>query len=298
MKKATIFIMAVLLVAQFNSMQKINYLENDLQAARREIASVDNKIEDIYENVDRQMKEEASRIFTADTKIVGVDLENLTAEVLFTVQPKEVANNTRVYLRVDEEEFALTKDNLTYTVAKHYPITTDSLYPVVIIENDGVRYSEEYRGLRQSIRRAVMLNAAPRFSGNTMTSVNRYQENGFVTVRWTKQELNEDYEIYFTKMDYVVKVGDTEIDRIPFEVMDTSGPNELEVIKEYEVTKGQVITTYVEAEDNLGLKYTYQVHQRIVGESSPIGEPPYLEKVTVVTDDGRVVYVNDESEEW
>ena len=156
MKKVTIFIIAVLLVAQFNSMQKINYLENDLQAARREIASVDNKIEDIYENVDQQMKKEASRILEADTKIVGVDLENLTAEVFFAVRPKEVAANTKVYLQIDNEIFALTKDNLTYTATKHYPMATDSLYPVVIIENDGVRYSEEYHGLRQSIRRSIL----------------------------------------------------------------------------------------------------------------------------------------------
>jgi len=298
MKKVTIFIMAVLLVAQFNSMQKINYLENDLQAARREIASVDNKIEDIYENVDRQMKEEASRIFTADTKIVGVDLETLTAEVLFTVQPKEVANNTRVSLRVDEEEFALAKDNLTYTATKHYPITTDSLYPVVIIENDGVRYSEEHRGLRQSIRRSILLDGRPSFSGRTMNSVTSYREDGSVRVDWAMHKLNEDYINYFTKMDYVIKVDGIEVDRIPFVLDDTSGPSEVEVIKEYKVSEGQVIKTYVEAEDAIGLHYTYELHNRTAGTASTIGDPPYMEKVTIVDADGNLVYANDESEEW
>lgn len=298
MKKVTIFIIAVLLVAQFSSMQKINRLENDLQAARREIAFVDDKIEDIYENVDQQMKKEASRILEADTKIVGVDLENLTVEVFFTVQPKEVANNTSVYLRVDEEEFALAKDNLTYTATKHYPMATDSLYPVVIIENDGVRYSEEYHGLRQSIRRSILLDGRPSFSGSTMNSVTSYRENGSVRVGWAMHKLNEDYINYFTKMDYVIKVDGIEVDRIPFVLEDTSGPSEVEVIKEYKVSEGQVIKTYVEAEDAIGLHYTYELHTRTAGTASTIGDPPYMEKVTIVDADGNLVYANDESEEW
>ena len=81
MKKATIFIMAVLLVAQFNSMQKINYLENDLQAARREIASVDNKIEDI------RFDGEACAISTAATSIM---IRNLIGKTLEEVKKYDV----------------------------------------------------------------------------------------------------------------------------------------------------------------------------------------------------------------
>lgn len=297
MKKVTVFIIAILVVAQFYSLNMIKRLDNDLMAARREIAHVDNEVEAIYDNVNEQMKREASRIFAADTEIVDVDLENVTAEVLFTVQPKEVAENTKVYLRIEDEEFALTKDNLTYTAKKSYPLAKEALYPVVIIENDGVRYSEKYTRLNQSIRDAVLLEARASFGGQCMTSVNRYQENGTLTVHWAKKEINEGREIYFTKMDYVVKVDDVEIDRLPFVMDKTSGMVELEVLTEYEVKEGQVITTWLEAEDNLGLYHTYRVHQQIVGDANGRGAYP-LEKVTVVNDKGTVVYEYEESEEW
>ena len=134
--------------------------------------------------------------------------------------------------------------------------------------------------------------------------LNKYQINKMIYNNlkkldgYTLFKNRHKYINYFTKMDYVIKVDGIEVDRIPFVLEDTSGPSEVEVIKEYKVSEGQVIKTYVEAEDAIGLHYTYELHNRTAGTASTIGDPPYMEKVTIVDADGNLVYANDESEEW
>ena len=283
-----IYILIALIVLQVYSYLKINILQREVENTTLKISYMESRMEDqinsIYQNVDAKLMEQNSIIKTAAFDIGNVDANSLEVPVTFSVIPKEVSAATKVFLDFNGDIISLEKEGNTYTGIKNVDIFAE-VFPTVIVETNGVKQLEDNRGLRLgNITEQIFPVASfPRFSGSTSYSGSMYKINGDIDLDF--KLMNKDF--YFKELNYVVKINDTEyLSKEMDKNNDSSFSLKLE--EKIPLEKGEILTTYVVATDNLGLIHEYHLEHYAAGEKAQ--REPYREKKRIYSSDMELIY--------
>ena len=141
-KNALNILIVVLIVFQIASISKINNLQREIQNVNIGMdnlnRSVMSDINNIYSNVEQILKREASLIADANAEIGALDAGELTVPIKFTLTPKEVSEQTSVYLDFQGELFPMDKTGTNFSTTVLHDIFADTM-PKIIIEEGGVK---------------------------------------------------------------------------------------------------------------------------------------------------------------
>jgi hypothetical protein len=291
MKKQWIPIIIIVLIGlQIYSLIKIDYLQGRIeQSNNNTMQSVQNQIQSIYSNVDTQLKEQASIIKNASYQLGDIDIENLKVPITFEVTPKMIEQNTTVSLDNNGEIILLKKQNTTFSGT----VTADifgSVFPTIIIENDGVRQLEDHFGLCVgSIDAYIFPIIVPSFVGGTSYGSNEYTMNGDISFDIKSSES----DVSFVDIQYVRKVDDKVISTQPIKKSE-DGMFILKIDDITTLNKGQIFASYVVAKDSIGFRHEYLVEHYIAGEDEQ--REPYFEQKYIYASNGDLVFEFDEND--
>jgi hypothetical protein len=293
-QKAYILIVALILL-QLYSITKINTLQNKVENTNMTLHSLDTRmnsqINNIYHTITKKLEEEASKIHTSSVTVGSLNTDTLKVPITFTVEPKTITESLEVLLDFNGEIIPLEQSGTQFFVTKDLEIS-ETAFPKIILQDEGVKYVEEHRGLNVSrIKESIFPNIFAHFSGTTKYSSGEYHAKGFIDIEY--RGVNE--ENYFKEMKYVVKVDNEKMNEKMIPIVDGKqniDPISIEIDDEYSLKKGQILTGNIVAKDVLGFVHAYLV-VHYVGDSNAQREP-HFDKLSIKAPNGETVYLFDE----
>ncbi len=143
----SVIFVAVITIALVLSIIRISELETQLDYLtvnhRDNILSMQNSINEIYENVDEKLKKQASILTNYNIEYSVIDTNNYTAPLLFTVTPKNTKDNTKVAVTIGNSKVNLQrKGNNFQGYIDAGVFVKDDIFPLVSVTADGVTQNE------------------------------------------------------------------------------------------------------------------------------------------------------------
>ncbi len=292
MKKQTVQVLVVALVfLQVYSLLKINSLQRSIENTNSTVYSVGNNLEgsinSIYSTMDSILSKQASLIHSADLEIGKLDADTLTVPITFTVEPKAVTETMSVYLDFNGEILNLEKSGMKFLASKSFKIS-EEVYPEIIIEDNGVRIVEENSQLNvYDMKQELFPYIYAHFLGERFYKSNKYYEKGLLSVDYKASSEN----IAFVTLKYVVKIDDEVVKETPVKLKGNTFT--LDIDDNYAAKEGQIITSYIIAQDSLGFVHECLVTHFVAG--SNMQREPYFEELKITAPNGETVYMFDEN---
>lgn len=279
-------IITALIIAQVVSIVKISNLQSQIDNARAEISNLNNstgsEISAIYANVDAMLKKEASLIETASTEFGALDIDSLTAPVIFSITPKEVSEHTAVSLEIEGELIPMNRNGTTFSATVSRDIFS-STSPLIVIDEGGVKKTtQDDRIIIWSMKDSLLPRLYPQFAGETMYSGGTYKckETLYADVK------NAESGIVFTEMHFVVKVDEEVVsdEVIPIDTLSAGW----QVDKTIPLSNGQICVMMVIATDSTGLEHRYMVDHWVGGASAQ--REPRFDDEQIYSADGKLLW--------
>lgn len=273
---------AALAVCVFALFERTNELESRIASnhsnLQSQISNMLYEIDDIYSNVDSKLNKQASILSSAETEFGKLNASTNSAEVKFSIVPKVVTDDMRVFITAGNEKAELVREGNVFSGEISADIFIDeNFYPLVSVETGGTTQTEY---LEENDLMSLWGKYLPVLWGS-------YSVEG-TKIHNGKVSFNTAYNINFYKTDYacmdefylVSEKNGNEISRedITKDVKAShtydQGSYSSTVNKSHYVSKGDNICVYVVAVDSLG--YTYKVSILYWKELESVSENPVL----------------------
>ncbi|HHZ01442.1 MAG TPA: hypothetical protein GX396_00695 [Tissierellia bacterium] len=258
-RKHLYFIIAVLILFNFTTMNKIHNIENSMNRSLRQIQNeqidLRNEIKNIYANVDEKLKKQIS-LFDSYTVTFGSDLnkDNLTIPVEISVTPKEQTENLTADLLVNDQRHVMVKNGSRFTASINAYLF-DPLQIKVILKDKGLEKIEtidEYDDLQYK----YLLDMYVHFAGRTKYISGKYQYEGDIIIDYFESKNNSLEKISISKYINGTFIDEQEVDMKNLE----SKMHTIHSLQgEVELSANDRIEIYINVLDKYGLNYKYIV---------------------------------------
>jgi hypothetical protein len=287
-KQISYFLIAALIILQIYSLAMINSLQRRIDNNNNTIYSVENQLSNqinaIYQNVDVQLKAQASLINSSAIALGKLDVDTLTVPITFTVEPKTVTETMLVSLDINGDIVELEKSGLQYSATKNFEIS-DSIDFKIIIDDNGVKHIEEQNGLNShQIKEQIFPQLFASFGGESSYGSNEYRAKGTINIDYKASTANNQ----FVDIKYVTKVDDKIIKETPIS-LDRNYGFTLDIDEKYSLNNGQILTFYIIATDSLGFVHEYLIKHYEAGANAQ--REPYHEQENITAPNGEIVYL-------
>lgn len=257
MKKDYLYIIiAALIIFNIFTMSKLNGIErtldDNIQYLNREQENLRHEISNVYSNVDEKLKKQASILDEFDIAF-GDDLsQDLTVPVSISVTPKEITENLKAELLINDERSPMNKSGTKFTASLDANIFDPFQIKVVLI-NGGIEKIEtidDYDGLWHK----YMLDIHADFIGDTKYSSGKYEYKGDVVIFNTFEHSNNGAE----KISIFTYINGEVLDEQEVEISGKELINH-RLEGEVELSANDRIEIYVNVQDSYGINYKYIV---------------------------------------
>lgn len=292
--------MAVLLVF---SLFRIATLSNDIDSLKSKNLNLDDKIQllhneinSIYDNVDKQLKKQASLISGVDFSISNPSEDMKTVELLLTVVPKAISDDMQVSVTVDGVTAPLERCGSEFTGTIDVGLFVDyNQWPLLSIKSAGetkTEYLEDVDISYMFSRHLPSLYADMSGGGGKFTDGSLSVDLGFSI---ESKPAYGDAPITFTSFTLIEEVNGKEINRqdITNEVRKSGESYNTRYVKNFKVTYGDELKVYVIAEDSLGYIHKTLAHYWLESEDGAQAEAVFGGEM-IYDKDGNLLY-GDES---
>ena len=282
---------------------KIGSLTDDVKKLRSQNSNLDseiqmlrNEINSIYNNVDKQLKEEASLISGVDFSIGDPSEDMKTVELSLTVVPKAISDDMQVSVTVDGVTAPLERNGSEFTGTIDVGLFVDyNQWPLLSIKSAGETKTEYLEDIDISYMfsrhlpslYADMSGGNGKFSDGTLSV-----DLGFSI---ESKPAYGNAPITFTSFTLIEEVNGKEISRqdITDEVRKSGESYNTRYVKNFKVTYGDELKVYVIAEDSLGYIHKTLAHYWLESENGAQAETVFGGE-TIFDKDGNMLY-GDES---
>ncbi|MBR5186836.1 MAG: hypothetical protein IKW18_00060 [Clostridia bacterium] len=211
-----LFVIFAIFVLVQNSIlnQKLKNLTNDYTKVQSEMAQMNASIDEIYQNVEEQLRKQASLFSSIDYSFGTFHEESGTVDMQISLIPKTLVDGISITVKFDDclETFEKDESN-TYYATVPVPIFFDGEGPLVMIETEEKIQTElldyfEVQNLWEKYLPSVHadLEGIPTYNQAT----NKLKMTASITVKY---KMAERYGANFENMQIVVKTNDIEIAR-------------------------------------------------------------------------------------
>lgn len=280
------FLVIAIIFSNTYMIMKINSLDNEIDSLKREVRFTNNNIQSQIRNLNNDIEEKIKRqnslIESTSLEIGQINSETLLVPITFKIVPKEITNNTRVYLDFDGKNLELKKEYLSYIGKIDFPITKEVI-PKIIIKNNGVKYIEENEDIIiNNLREIVLLNIYADYNGEVKESSNKLDFKGNIHIDYKKDSNGNSIE----EIKALVKVNGDLLKEINMDIYDDFV--NFKVNESLNVEDGDIVKIYVLAMDSLGFKYESIIYNYKVGNFSQ--EEPVYKVEKIVSPNGEIIY--------
>ncbi|XMB85382.1 hypothetical protein RJG79_08110 [Mycoplasmatota bacterium WC44] len=152
--KRILLVIGIILVFIGNNIywsNKLDRLENDIVSNfYTSIYGIENRIANIDYNIKRELEEQASILTESNFDVTdNVNLDTFTTEINVSITPKEISDDTKVYLKTIDNTFELSKNEYSYDGKVNLDLFYNGTFSVVI-ETEGVSKVELLRNIYYS----------------------------------------------------------------------------------------------------------------------------------------------------
>ncbi len=297
-QRFVIIVLAVALIVgfmQFNEFR--NETENRYNNLSNQLQRVSDNINEIYNNVDRQLEEQASLITYFDFQYGEIDEENLKVPVSVKIIPKTATASTKLTLDFGTRTVEMKKgDNMEYTADFKSDLflgESDGMVKLIIREGN-ISQSEELDWYISSLHGHFLPNLIANFifDNSVRTDDNNYKVDGDVMFNF---DVEEDKELPFKNMKVVYMHNDNVLEEsvVPDSVFDTAVTT-FSLNKTFpDVKEGDAFTIYLEGEDKYGF-----IHKNVIKQDffHTLPEGNYTPEISMENDEiildkeGNVLY--------
>lgn len=295
-KKLLIILMAVLLTF---SVFKIAELSDEIDALKtrntdltRDIQVLRDEINSIYDNVDRQLKKEASLISGLDFAIGDPGEDMKTVELLLTVVPKVISEDMQVSVTVDGVTVPLERNGSEFTGVVDAGLFVDyDQWPLLSIKTADETKTEYLEDVDISYMFARYLPSvyADMAGGNGRLSDGTLSVDLGFSIE--TQSAYANTPVTFTSFTLVEEVNGKEISRqdITDEVQKAGESYHTQYVKSFKVTYGDELKVYVMAEDSLGYQHKALAYYWLETEDGSQAEAMFGGEM-IYDQDGNLLY--------
>jgi len=208
---ALITLLAIGLVVSIVQMRNLRWqLENTRQELHHVSSNLSFQVNSIFSQVDERFNRQLSQIELASTQITGIDVGNRTADITFTLTPKQVSPNTAVSLNLGGEVVPMQRHEQLFTVTVPHSIFSD-IRPIILINEDGtISTTQDSRIGMWSIMHEIFPTMRPSFSGSSTHGGGRLRINGNIN---TSFEQLQSSPVSFVDLHLVTSIGGVVTDR-------------------------------------------------------------------------------------
>ncbi|MBE6813758.1 MAG: hypothetical protein E7523_12935 [Ruminococcaceae bacterium] len=290
-----ILLLAVLLVV---GAVKIATLTDDVKNLKRQNSNLDseiqmlkNEINSIYNNVDKQLKEQASLISGVDYNIGNPSEDMKSVQLSLTVVPKMISDDMELSVAIEGNSALLERNGNEFTGTIDVGLFVDyDQWPLLSIKTSEGTKTEYLEGVDVSYLFSDHLPALEAdMSASSKLSNGKLQiDAGF---RISSKPVSEKTPITFTSFILVEEVNGKEISRqdITNEVRKSGENYNTRYIKSFEVSSEDTLKVYVIAEDSLGYIHKTLVHYWIESENGAQAETVFGGE-TIFDKNGNMLY--------
>ncbi len=208
-----IIAVVILMIMNIYTNNKIDELETNVGNTFYALSDMISNIKSSIEDLNYQLSDEASVISAYEYSQGEVNTENLTMELNYSVTPKQVSDDTKVYLQTNDGDLLEMKANsgTEFTLEYNADLTSFTGIKQVIIKSDGVKQSVtidefDYFNARYYLAAGVDLT----FNGDITTnednelklngelSIQNYNKNQDVEVKSAQVQIFTDDELVMT----------------------------------------------------------------------------------------------------
>ena len=191
-EKITFALIALLAIGFVVSITQINNLRWQLELTRHEVLSANNNINFqigwVYSQVEEMINRQMGLIELASTEIGNIDVDRLTADVTFTLTPRQVSPNTAVSLDFGGELFSMQREGQVFSLTVPLDIF-GNVRPMILIDEDDVIHTTQDRDIGiWGIMFEIFPTMTPAFNGTSSHGNGRFRMSGYITVRYNRTE--------------------------------------------------------------------------------------------------------------
>ena len=288
--------MAVLIIVCF---MKIHSLSGEIRNLRNEISNESNILRDeinaIYNNVDEQMKKQASLFTSSEFSVDELDMKTQTVPVTLKVVPKEVSDDTQMSVAFDGETVAFVKDGGIFQATIPVGLfIVEEPYPVITITSGGISKTEV---LDEVYLGELWSKWLPILYAEDATGRAEYEDGklSFDTeILIECKATDAEPKVAFETFTLVTELNGKEIESrdITSEVKSSEDyENGLATVgfeKSYDVAEGDSLSVYVVAEDSLG--YIHKILARHWKRSNGAEAEAVYGGVSIYDKQGNMIY--------
>lgn len=266
-KKFIIVLMAILLAF---SLYKIALLSDEIDSLKSrnsnltgDIQVLRDEINSIYDNVDKQLKKQASLISGVDFSIGNPSEDMKTVELSLTVVPKVISDDMQVSVTVEGVTAPLERNGSEFTGTIDVGLFVDyNQWPLLSIKSAGETKTEYLEDIDISYmfsRHLPSLYADISGGNGKLSDGTLSVDLGFSI---ESKPAYGNAPITFTSFTLIEEVNGKEISRqdITDEVRKSGESYNTRYVKNFKVTYGDELKVYVIAEDSLGYIHKTLAH--------------------------------------
>ncbi len=257
-KTVVILILAALLLFSFAKINELSSqnqsMKNDINHHANELNRLSQQINSIYNNVDEQMKKEASLLSGVSYSLGDLSADKTSTAFNVSVVPKQITDGMKLSVTLDGQTAELTKNGSSFDGSINVGLFVDyDQHPLLTIETaDGIKteYLEDVHISYMFSRFLPTLYA--NMSGRATHSGNRLNVNQDLTVDCKPANSNSTVE--FISYTLIEELNGKEIGRedITDKVKAADNAYRAEYNKSFETSIGDTLAVYIVAEDSLG----------------------------------------------
>lgn len=295
-KKLIIVVMAVLLAF---SLYKIALLSDEIDSLKSrnsnltgDIQVLRDEINSIYDNVDKQLKKQASLISGVNFSIGNPSEDMKTVELSLTVVPKAISDDMQVSVTVDGVAAPLERNGSEFTGTIDVGLFVDyNQWPLLSIKSAGETKTEYLEDIDISYMFSRHLPSlyADMSGGNGKLSDGTLSVDLGFSIE--SKPAYGNAPITFTSFTLIEEVNGKEISRqdITDEVRKSGESYNTRYVKNFKVTYGDELKVYVIAEDSLGYIHKTLAHYWLESEDGAQAEAVFGGEM-IYDKDGNLLY--------
>jgi len=247
---------------------RINHLNSELENVRGTVSS-------IYNNVDEQLKKQASLLSSTEHTLGNLNTDKHTIDVEIKVVPKTVTDNMALSVKIDDSVADFTRSGNEFTAVVPVSMFMDyETRPMLYIETEAGTQTEVLEDIRVSYLYDRYLPTLYAYiPSHTDFKNGKIEINSHLEV--SAKPTDYSGSIAFTKYELITTVNDKEIGREDITSKIEGGNYDGQFSKTIDAAIGDKIAIYVEAVDSLDYIHKTVAYSWYKSEDGAIAEAMY-----------------------
>ena len=263
------------IITNANQANEIEMLSNRVSNLSAELEFSRNEIHSIYNNVDEQLKKQASLLSSTEHTLGNLNTDKHTIDVEIKVIPKTVTDNMALSVKIGDSVADFTRSGNEFTAVVPVAMFMDyETRPMLYIETEAGTQTEVLEDIRVAYLYDRYLPTLHSYiPSNTDFKKGKVEIHSHLEISAKPTEYSGN--IAFSKYELVTVVNDKEIEREDISSIVENGSYDDQFNKTIDARIGDKVVIYVEAVDTLGYTHKTIAYSWYESENGAVAEAMY-----------------------